>query len=198
MPFFPPASSRFILATLLSLLTAPLPASAAEARRQKPRAAAPQPIKADNAIIALPLNPVVPAGQRVCSTTAASGLGSTTLRTGAGAKPGAGDVVLVNYVGYLAATGAVFDQGMRSPLPVDGVIPGFSQGLRTMARSGITRFCVPAALGYGGGASGPIPANSDLVFQVELLDFKTAAEVESMNNAQVPEPAAPRSIPPQP
>jgi FKBP-type peptidyl-prolyl cis-trans isomerase FkpA len=190
MPFFSHASSRLILAAILPLLAAPLPASAAATRRHKPRAAAPAPVRTDNAIIALPLNPVVPAGQRLCSTTATSGLGSTVLR--------AGDVVLVNYIGYLAATGAVFDQGMRSPLPVNGVIPGFSQGLQTMARSGVARFCIPAAMGYGAQASGPIPANSDLVFQVELLDFKTAAEVESMNAAQAPDAPAQKEAPPRP
>ena len=198
MPFTSHASSRLILAALLPLLAAPLPADAAATRRAKPRAAAPVPAKPDNAIIALPLNPIVPAGQRLCSVTAPSGLGSTVLRAGAGAKPAAGDVVLVNYIGYLAATGAVFDQGMRSPLPVNGVIPGFSQGLQTMARAGVARFCIPAALGYGAQASGPIPANADLVFQVELLDFKTAAEVESMNRAQAAEPPAQKDAPPQP
>lgn len=198
MPIFSHASSRLLLAALLPLLAAPVPTSAAATRRQKPRATAPVPVKADNAIIALPLTPVVPAGQRRCSTTAPTGLGSTILRPGTGAKPGAGDVVLVNYIGYLASTGAVFDQGMRSPLPVNGVIPGFSQGLQTMARSGITRFCIPAALGYGAQASGPIPANADLVFQVELLDFKTAAEVESMNRSPATEPAAQEKASPQP
>lgn len=198
MPFTSRTSSRLILAALLSLLAAPLPADAAATRRAKPRAAAPAPARPDNAIIALPLNPIVPAGQRLCSVTAPSGLGSTVLRAGAGTKPAAGDVVLVNYIGYLAATGAVFDQGMRSPLPVNGVIPGFSQGLQTMARAGVARFCIPAALGYGAQASGPIPANADLVFQVELLDFKTAAEVESMNRAQAAEPPAPKDAPPQP
>lgn len=179
MSLIPHASSR-LLAVTLPLAIAMLPAGAATPRQ---KARAPAPIKTDNAIIPLPLNPVVPAGQRLCSTTATTGLGSTTLRPGTGARPAASDVALVNYIGYLAATGAVFDQGMRSPLPVNAVIAGFSQGLQTMARGGVTRFCIPAALGYGAQASGPIPANSDLVFQVELLDFKTAAEVESMNAA---------------
>lgn len=120
------------------------------------------------------------------------------LRAGTGAKPTTGDVALVNYIGYLAQTGVVFDQGMRSPLPVDGVIPGFSQGLQTMARGGIARFCIPAALGYGAQASGPIPANADLVFQVELLDFKTAAEVESMNRTQAGDTTPRQDVPPQP
>lgn len=191
MSFFPRTPLRLVLAASIPMLAAPLPAAAAAARRPKPAAAAPAVIRADNAIIPLPLNPVVPAGKRVCSTTAASGLGSTMLRAGTGTTPGTGDVALVNYIGYLATTGAVFDQGMRSPLPVDGVIPGFSQGLQTLARGGVARFCIPAALGYGARASGPIPANADLVFQVELLDFKSAAEVERMNQPQGATPAAP-------
>ncbi|MBB6504534.1 hypothetical protein F4693_001507 [Sphingomonas endophytica] len=66
-----------------------------------------------------------------------------------------------------------------------------------MARTGVARFCIPAALGYGARASGPIPANADLVFQVELLDFKTKAEVENMNRAQASDPAATKDAPPQ-
>ncbi|VXC32938.1 FKBP-type peptidyl-prolyl cis-trans isomerase [Sphingomonas sp. 8AM] len=190
MSFLSCVPSRLLLVALLPVLAVPLPATAAPIRRQKAPSSAPAPVKADNSIIPLPLNPVLPAGQRQCATVAPSGLGSTVLRAGTGARPATGDVALVNYIGYLAATGAVFDQGMRSPLPVDGVIPGFSQGLQTMSRTGIARFCIPAALGYGARASGPIPANADLVFQVELLDFKTAAEVESMNRAQGADPAA--------
>jgi FKBP-type peptidyl-prolyl cis-trans isomerase FkpA len=188
--------SRLVFAAILPLLAAPMPANAVAPRRQTPRAAAP--VRTDDAIIALPLTPVVPAGQRRCSATAPTGLGSTILRPGTGARPGTGDVVLINYIGYLALTGAVFDQGMRSPLPISGVIPGFAQGLQTMARSGVTRFCIPATLGYGAQASGPIPANADLVFQVELLDFKTAAEVERMNRTPAGEPAAQETAPPQP
>jgi FKBP-type peptidyl-prolyl cis-trans isomerase FkpA len=196
MPFLSPASSRLLLAAILPIAAIP-PAGATGTQSPRPGAAGTPAVRADDAIITLPLNPVVPAGQRVCSTAAPSGLGSTTLRAGAGARPAAGDVVLVNYIGYLAATGAVFDQGMRSPLPVDGVIPGFSQGLQTMARAGVSRFCIPAALGYGAQASGPIPANADLVFQVELLDFKTAAEVERMRT-QAAEPMPRQDPPPKP
>ena len=77
----------------------------------------------------------------------------------------------VNYIGYLAATGEVFDQGMGVEFPVGGVIPGFSEGLQTMGKGAVARLCIPAALGYGAKATGPIPANADLVFQVELVDI---------------------------
>ena len=139
------------------------------------------------------------AAQRLCTQAAASGLGSVVLTPAEGAKPGADDYALVNYIGYLAATGMVFDQGMRSAFPVGGVIPGFSEGLQMMTKGSIWRFCVPASLGYGDEESGPIPAGSDLVFQVELLDYKSPAEVDAMraaaaaaNGAQEQDVPAPR------
>lgn len=159
------------LASLLPLLAAP-PADA----QRRPRAAAPataRPVTPDTRIIPLPLNPVIPAGQRLCAQKTPSGLGYTMLRPATGDRPGATDQVLVNYIGYLGATGVVFDQGMRSALSVDGVIPGFGEGLRLLARNAVVRLCIPAALGYGPRDTGPIPANSDLVFQVELVDFRT-------------------------
>lgn len=134
-------------------------------------------------IIPLPLQPVVPAAQRTCPARTATGLGVKPLRPGSGASPVADDVVLINYIGYLASTGQVFDQGMQQPLAVSEVIPGFTQGLLTLKRGAISRFCIPAALGYKDQATGPIPANSDLVFQVELVEFKTRAEIEAMRAA---------------
>lgn len=149
------------------------------------------PIKAPDATtvlsrqaIPLPLNPIVSAEQRLCSGKTASGLGTLNLKPAEGVKPAAADFALVNYIGYLAITGAVFDQSMQAAFPVGGVIPGFAEGLQLMAKGSTWRFCVPATLGYGAQQSGPIPANSDLVFQVELLDFKTAAEVEVLRAAQ--------------
>jgi FKBP-type peptidyl-prolyl cis-trans isomerase FkpA len=181
-----------ISAMILPLLTAPLSAGGATVRKAKASATASRPVVANNNIIPLPLAPVVPAAQRLCAIRTPSGLGYTMLRAASGPKPGGNDTVLVNYVGYLAATGAVFDQGMQAPLTVDGVIPGFSQALQLMGRTGIARICIPAAMGYGAQASGPIPANSDLVFQVELLDFKTAAEIEDLRKTQETGAASPK------
>ncbi len=140
-------------------------------------------------ILPVPLQPVVPAAQRVCSAKTASGLGTRVLKDAAGAKPGASDFVLVNYIGYLAADGSVFDQNAGQAFPAGGVIKGFSEGLQLMAKGSVWRFCIPAALGYGERGTGPIPANADLVFQVELVDFKTAAEVAAMR-AEVQKQAA--------
>jgi FKBP-type peptidyl-prolyl cis-trans isomerase FkpA len=181
---------------LLSLLAPPLVAAGATAPQAS--ASAPKPAPADGSIIPLPLAPIVPAAQRSCTARTPAGLGYTMLRAGTGAKPAADATVLVNYIGYLTATGAVFDQAMQTPMPVSDVIPGFSQGLQLLSKGAIVRLCIPAALGYGARESGPIPANSDLVFQVELLDFRTAAEMADMAKARAAD-AAPRQDPaPQP
>lgn len=192
------ALSRLAPVVVLSLVVAAVPASAASVRKAVAAKAVAAPVKATTDIIALPLNPVLPAGQRLCAAKAASGLGYTMLRPATGAMPTKADFVLVNYIGYLAATGAVFDQGMGAAFPVNGVISGFSDGLLMMAKTGVARFCIPAAMGYGAQASGPIPANSDLVFQVELVDYKTAAEVEALRKARGAEPAAPAVAPAPP
>lgn len=180
---------RFSAAAILALAAA-LPAQAAQ-----PVAA---PAAASNAIIALPLQPIVAAGQRVCAAKTASGLGYTVLQPGTGPKAGPTDIALVNYIGYLAATGAVFDQNTSAPLQADGVIPGFGEGLGLIQRGAIYRLCIPAALGYGATASGPIPANADLVFQVELVDSRTAAEVEAMRKQYSEAQAAPEAAAPKP
>ena len=122
----------------------------------------------------LPLKLIIPAGQRLCNARTASGLGTLQLRPGGAARPAASDGVKVNYLGYLAATGEVFDQGMGVEFPVGGVIAGFGEGLQTMGKGAVMRLCIPAALGYGERATGPIPANSDLVFQVELVDVSAS------------------------
>lgn len=169
-----------LFVSALALLAAPFVASSAgEAQTTTLK-----PNEANGGMIVLPLEPVVPAAQRTCSAKTASGLGYTTLRPATGAKPAKEDTVLINYIGYLAATGEVFDQNMQSPMPVGEVIPGFSEGLQMLSKTGVLRLCIPAAMGYGAQAAGPIPANSDLVFQVELVDFKTPAEIEELRKAQ--------------
>jgi FKBP-type peptidyl-prolyl cis-trans isomerase FkpA len=77
-------------------------------------------------------------------------------------------------------------------MQVDAVIPGFSEGLKLIPRGSIWRLCIPAAQGYGAEGTGPIPANADLVFQIELLDSRTQAEVAAMQTAAAaPAAAAP-------
>lgn len=154
--------------------------------------------EAPGAIIPVPLNPVVDAAHRTCSARTASGLGYTELRPGAGAKPTAADVVLVGYIGYLAADGTVFDQNPRAAFGVADVIPGFTEGLKLAQKGSVLRLCIPSAQGYGPSGSGPIPGNADLVFQVELLDFKSLDEVRAMQQAEAASHAAPAAEAPAP
>lgn len=134
-----------------------------------------------------------------CATQTASGLGYSVVKAGSGAKPTDSDVVLVNYKGTLAADGKEFDANQRTPFPVSQVVPGFSEGLKLMQKGGSYKLCIPAALGYGAAATGPIPANADLVFTVDLLDYKGMAEIQAMQaqmqaehgEAGAPPPGAP-------
>lgn len=102
-----------------------------------------------------------------------SGLQYEVLEEGDGDSPGADDRVQVHYVGTLI-DGTQFDssrdRGQPATFPVSGVIPGFSEGLQLMQVGSKYKFYIPADIGYGERSSGPIPANSTLIFEVELLD----------------------------
>lgn len=99
--------------------------------------------------------------------------------TGAAAK--AGDSVTVNYVGALT-NGTVFDasanrgtEGFTFTLGAGQVIRGWDEGIVGMRVGGKRTLVIPAALAYGQRAVGDIiPANSDLIFQVELLKVTPA------------------------
>jgi FKBP-type peptidyl-prolyl cis-trans isomerase len=78
--------------------------------------------------------------------TTPSGLQIETLKEGSGANPGPNDMVLVEYEGRLL-DGTVFDasaqHGGPAPLPVSGVIPGWSEGLMLMKKGGKYRLWIP-------------------------------------------------------
>lgn len=111
-----------------------------------------------------------------------SGLVFQTVRAGTGAKPTDTDVGLVSYKGSLL-NGTVFDENPRAPLPVKTMIPGFSEALKLMQRGGSYRFCMPSKLGYGDKGVGPIPAKSPLIFDVELIDFRSEADLQAQMQA---------------
>ena len=95
---------------------------------------------------------------------------------GTGAVAAPGDSVTVNYVGALT-NGTVFDasanhgtEGFTFTLGAGQVIKGWDQGIAGMKEGGKRTLVIPAALAYGNQAvGGVIPADSVLVFQVELL-----------------------------
>ncbi|QKE63822.1 FKBP-type peptidyl-prolyl cis-trans isomerase [Aquipseudomonas campi] len=111
--------------------------------------------------------------------TTASGLQYEVLKKADGAQPKATDVVTVHYEGKLT-DGSVFDSSVErgSPidLPVNGVIPGWVEGLQLMHVGEKYKLYIPSALAYGEQSPTPaIPANSVLVFELELLAIKDPA-----------------------
>ncbi|UUY08057.1 FKBP-type peptidyl-prolyl cis-trans isomerase [Pseudomonas sp. J452] len=111
--------------------------------------------------------------------TTASGLQYEVLKKADGAQPKATDVVTVHYEGKLT-DGSVFDSSVErgSPidLPVNGVIPGWVEGLQLMHVGEKYKLYIPSALAYGEQSPSPaIPANSVLVFELELLAIKDPA-----------------------
>ncbi len=118
--------------------------------------------------------------------TTTSGLRYKIIKTGEGKSPTDTDVVLVSYKGMLK-DGTIFDQNPQAGFPVTGVVPGFSEGLKIMQRGGQYRLWIPASLGYGpedqkNPQTGEvaIPGGSELIFDVELLEYKSRAEVEAI------------------
>lgn len=100
-----------------------------------------------------------------------------TIEAGEGPSPTRDDVALVNYKGTLP-NGEVFDQQNQAAFPLGEVVPGFTKALEQMQRGGKYKVVIPAELAYGDQQAGPIPPNSDLTFEIELLDFKSRAEIE--------------------
>jgi FKBP-type peptidyl-prolyl cis-trans isomerase len=120
-------------------------------------------------------------------TTTSSGLQYEVITKGSGGKkPTEADTVKVHYHGTLI-DGTVFDssvdRGEPVSFPLGEVIPGWTEGLQLMAVGDKFKFFIPAELAYGEAGAGPIPPNSALIFEVELLGI--GAE------AAAPAPAAP-------
>lgn len=93
---------------------------------------------------------------------------------GTGAVATTGSKVTVHYVGVFE-DGRKFDSSLDKGVPFEftlgagSVIKGWDQGVVGMKVGGRRILVVPPALGYGSVAYGPIPANSTLVFEIELL-----------------------------
>lgn len=108
--------------------------------------------------------------------TTASGLQVETITEGTGASPKPTDTVKVHYTGTLI-DGTKFDssvdRGEPISFPLNGVIKGWTEGLQLMKVGGKSRLVIPPAIAYGPGGQGPIPANSTLVFDVELLAIES-------------------------
>ncbi len=111
-------------------------------------------------------------------TALPSGLLYEIVQPGKGANPKATDTVRVNYTGALI-DGTIFDATSKhtpvepSEFPLNGVIPGWTEGIQKINKGGKIKLYIPSDLAYGTDGRPPvIPPNATLVFDVELIDIK--------------------------
>jgi len=138
---------------------------------------------------------------KVIETVAASEPGGSaqkltieTLVEGTGEKAQVGQVVFVNYKGFLE-DGTQFDESQPIPWPAEGVFPatgtpfpleqgatveGFFKGLQEVQKGGTYKLNIPSALGYGDQPQpgSPIPPGANLTFELEVIEILDQAQFE--------------------
>jgi FKBP-type peptidyl-prolyl cis-trans isomerase len=126
--------------------------------------------------------------------TTASGLQYQVVKEGTGKQPGPEDIVTVHYVGTLL-DGREFDSSRKRKEPVqfrlNGVIPGWVEGLQLMKEGGQIKLFVPPELAYGeAGVSALVGPNSALVFDVELIKVEAPPAEKKADDAEKAEETA--------
>ncbi len=105
-----------------------------------------------------------------------SGLKYIIIQEGYGAQAQQGQLAEVHYTGFLL-NGNIFDSSVERGQPFQfilgrgQVISGWDEGIALMKKGARYRFIIPPDLAYGERATGPIPSNATLIFDVELLDL---------------------------
>ncbi|MGC6566263.1 MAG: FKBP-type peptidyl-prolyl cis-trans isomerase [Akkermansiaceae bacterium] len=142
----------------------------------------------------IPATPEDVAAAPVDAETTASGLASKILQEGSGdQRPGPRDTVEVHYSGW-TLDGKLFDssvqRGEKISFPLDGVIPGWTEGLQLMVVGEKRRFWIPAEMAYGVKPSRPGAPAGNLTFDVELFGITKAPELpEAPADLEAPERA---------
>lgn len=111
--------------------------------------------------------------------TTESGLMYKELEAGEGDQPKETDTVQVNYKGTLidgTQFDSSYDRGQPATFPLNRVIPGWTEGVQHMKVGSKYKFVIPPELAYGDQSTPSIPANSTLVFEVELLKIEKPAD----------------------
>ena len=126
--------------------------------------------------------------------TTASGLQYIVIKEGDGPMPKKEDNVKCHYTGTLMATGEKFDssvdRGQPAEFPVGGVIAGWTEALQMMKVGSKYKLFIAPELAYGPAGRPGIPANSALVFEVELLEIvKNTAKPAAAPAAPAAKPA---------
>lgn len=113
----------------------------------------------------------------VVAQPTSTGLYYVKTQEGTGEKPSKGSTVKAHYTGYLL-DGTVFDTSIERGEPIEfvlgvgQVIPGWDEGIALMSKGEKAVLYIPYYLAYGDRDLGVIPPFSNLVFEVELIDFK--------------------------
>jgi FKBP-type peptidyl-prolyl cis-trans isomerase FkpA len=107
-----------------------------------------------------------------------SGLQYIVEKEGTGAHATSNDTVTLNYRGTLI-DGTEFDSSYArkepATFPVNGVIPGFAEGIQLMTPGSKYKFFIPSSLAYGETGAGPkVGPDSTLIFEVELMSVNSA------------------------
>lgn len=116
----------------------------------------------------------ITANNDTTAQSTASGLYYIIQNPGGTAHPNLNSVVTVNYQGYLT-NGTLFDSsatGKPLVIALNRLISGWQEGLQLIGTGGKMTLLIPSNLGYGSYAVGTIPANSVLIFNIELVSFK--------------------------
>lgn len=129
----------------------------------------------------------------------ASGLQYEVVKEGSGPKPKATDSVKVEYTGT-KIDGTKFDSsadhGGTATLPLNGVIPGWTEGMQLMTVGSEYKFYIPAALAYKDRAPPAIGPNATLIFDVKLVEIEPPKAAPA--NPAAPVPGKPQIVPPKP
>ncbi len=119
-----------------------------------------------------------PIPQTTTATVPVSALEKIDIKVGEGEEVQPSDCVVALYYGTLASNGTKFDGNYENGQPIefslDGVIEGWTAGIPGMKVGGVRRLVIPAAQAYGEQERTGIPANSDLIFEVEILSTRRA------------------------
>ena len=110
------------------------------------------------------------ASNNITATKDLSGVYYKVLTAGTGAYPTANSLITVNYTGKLL-NGSVFDSGSINSTALNTLIKGWQYGIPHVNTGGRILLLIPSALGYGNTTTGSIPANSVLMFTVDLTGF---------------------------
>ena len=106
----------------------------------------------------------------ITATKDPSGVYYQVITPGTGAYPTVNSLINVNYTGKLL-NGTVFDSGSINSAALNSLVKGWQYGLPHINTGGRILLIIPSALGYGNTTAGSIPANSVLIFTVDLTGF---------------------------